>query len=359
MDDVQDNYLNYAQKAVINLFKNQQLPLTIGIIANEFGHDNDIVQFVKDSLQVPGFNLEVANHGWNHEEFPTFTLAQQNELLSESLTRTLSDLNGYITSITTFIAPYNEFNDNTITALKSQGFRVIASDISFYYPEDGNTRQYPGTDPLFRDYPAGSSTTDLTDSYKISAEESFAMIQTQMNAKSFSAIMMHYEEFTKSQNGQEFAVIDQTQLDDLQRLIDMCKAAQYTFTTLGGLTDCLSDNTPATTGAHTPVTTGALTPATTGARTPATTGARTPATTGKTVPSTTGKAVPSTTGHANPSTTGSTSTSCSSSGYMRCMTSETYQTCSANRDGSLSWGPSQSCQPSLTCHPSGNYIYCY
>jgi hypothetical protein len=39
---------------------------------------------------------------------------------------------------------------------------------------------------------------------------------------------------------------------------------------------------------------------------------------------------------------------------MRCETSETYQTCAHGV-----WGGSQSCQSGLTCHPSGNNIYCY
>jgi len=47
------------------------------------------------------------------------------------------------------------------------------------------------------------------------------------------------------------------------------------------------------------------------------------------------------------------STSCTT-GYMRCMTSETYQTCAHS-----AWGPSQSCGRGTSCHPSGNYIYCY
>jgi len=70
--------------------------------------------------------------------------------------------------------------------------------------------------------------------------------------------------------------------------------------------------------------------------------------------STTGKAP---TPASTTTTTGSSSsTTCTSaqSGYMRCVTSETYQTCANGV-----WQAVQPCNTATTCHPSGNYIYCY
>lgn len=111
---------------------------------------------------------------------------------------------------------------------------------------------------------------------------------------------------------------------------------------------------------------------------PSTTG-KTIVTTGK-VPSTTGKVapVPSTTGKINTTgkvaplaaTTGkvtppvaattaapSSSTSCTV-GQRKCLTSETYQTCTNGRDSPY-WATAQSCQAGTTCHSSGDQIYCY
>lgn len=45
-------------------------------------------------------------------------------------------------------------------------------------------------------------------------------------------------------------------------------------------------------------------------------------------------------------------------GHMKCITSETYQTCAIDQSENTYWGPSQSCQPNTTCNPSGNFIYC-
>lgn len=116
---------------------------------------------------------------------------------------------------------------------------------------------------------------------------------------------------------------------------------------------------------------GAATPAqpsTTGAKAsvsqPSTTGAKVAVTPAQ--PSTTGAkvvaAAPSTTGAqvvaAAPSTTGIVSSSNSDSGScvsgnMKCLTSETYSTCSRGV-----WDVSQSCGINTVCSPSGSYVYC-
>lgn len=46
-------------------------------------------------------------------------------------------------------------------------------------------------------------------------------------------------------------------------------------------------------------------------------------------------------------------------GHMRCVDSETYQVCDRDRNGDTFWNVFQTCQPGLTCHPHGDYIYCY
>lgn len=226
MDDIQDWWLEDAQQTVINVFKSRKLPLTIGIIANYFYTDGHTTMrdFVKKCLKTSGFPIEIANHGWKHEDFTTFSASKQDKLIKQAKAKTISDLS--LSDLTTFIPPFNKFDDNTIAALKNNGFKTMSAGISEY-----TSRNYPGTKSSFREYPVGSSTTDLSDSYKISAEESFEMIQDQIRDHGFSAVMMHFVEFTDDDGD-----IDYDALDDLVRLIDMVKDAGYKMTTIGGLT---------------------------------------------------------------------------------------------------------------------------
>jgi len=68
----------------------------------------------------------------------------------------------------------------------------------------------------------------------------------------------------------------------------------------------------------------------------------------------------STTGAAAPVGSGSSgsSTPCVL-GNMKCTSSETFSTCYPQQGGVLGWGANQRCNTGLTCHPTGNYVYCY
>lgn len=49
LDDIQDYYVVLHQKAVIDVFKEFDIPLTIGVIGYYFGQDVDIVNYVKSA----------------------------------------------------------------------------------------------------------------------------------------------------------------------------------------------------------------------------------------------------------------------------------------------------------------------
>jgi len=66
LDDIQDYWIDNAQQAVINVFKNAKLPMTVGFIANFFGQDAEMLDFIIECLQDEEFGMEVANHGYNH-----------------------------------------------------------------------------------------------------------------------------------------------------------------------------------------------------------------------------------------------------------------------------------------------------
>jgi peptidoglycan/xylan/chitin deacetylase (PgdA/CDA1 family) len=51
----------------MSLFEKRNMSLTVGVIGNYFGSDPMMVNYVKGMAGDPSF--EVANHGWNHEDF--------------------------------------------------------------------------------------------------------------------------------------------------------------------------------------------------------------------------------------------------------------------------------------------------
>jgi len=84
-----------------------------------------MVAFVKQVIQNP--LCEVWNHGYNHEDFTTFTLAQQVTLLSNARLN-ISALLG-IPPVTHFVPPFNSWNSNTLTAMAQVGYNMISSEV--------------------------------------------------------------------------------------------------------------------------------------------------------------------------------------------------------------------------------------
>lgn len=78
LDDIQDFFVTNQQQAVINLFRELNAPLSIGVIAYYFGDDTGNVAFVRNMMvnasQSPCFQMEIANHGYYHEQFPKYNI---------------------------------------------------------------------------------------------------------------------------------------------------------------------------------------------------------------------------------------------------------------------------------------------
>jgi hypothetical protein len=52
LDDIQDSWITAAQMEIISTFKEFNIPLSVGIIANSFGTDATMVQFIKDNMDL-------------------------------------------------------------------------------------------------------------------------------------------------------------------------------------------------------------------------------------------------------------------------------------------------------------------
>ena len=63
LDDIQDYWLTSCQKAVMDVFRSRNVPLTVGIIANGYGQDVSMVNYLNDSIfKFPSWELEIADH---------------------------------------------------------------------------------------------------------------------------------------------------------------------------------------------------------------------------------------------------------------------------------------------------------
>lgn len=117
VDDIQDYFCYRGQQAVLRAFVSSNTPVTVGIIAKGFGRQKDNVDFFVDIAN--NKSIEVASHGYEHEDFAWYNLSEQKRLLSLSV----SEISNIFrkSEVTAFIPPYFSFNNDTLTAVVSEG----------------------------------------------------------------------------------------------------------------------------------------------------------------------------------------------------------------------------------------------
>ncbi len=126
LDDIQDFYYSNEQRAIIEMFRQNNASVTIGIIGSMFGNDTELVDFVRQYRN--DSRIEIANHGWLHEDFGLLEDAASQQELLEGTNQRIHDLLGHDVLITTFIAPFNSVNDHTYEAVANSGLYIISAD---------------------------------------------------------------------------------------------------------------------------------------------------------------------------------------------------------------------------------------
>jgi peptidoglycan/xylan/chitin deacetylase (PgdA/CDA1 family) len=227
LDDIQNFALKTHQKAIMDLFKQFDASITVGIIGSLFGlEDPDIVGYIQDKLaqQTPCFQFEVANHGYLHETFSNFAYEEQLsriQLTQEKISQTLG------VTPKTFIPPYNAFNNNTIRALQTTGFSYMSSYTT--------AEPMPLDNSVIYRVPSGASTSDLlvSDHFTpVPTQQTWNSIRSQLDLMGFASVMMHPYEFTGWTGTGYNDVLNSAQLNELRSLLQLCRDHGLRFVTL-------------------------------------------------------------------------------------------------------------------------------
>jgi len=237
-DDIQDYFLNRPQMEVINTFEEKNASLTVGIIGNHFGNDAAMRQFIQEKTafhgKSNGFSVEVANHGWNHEDFTLFTKDEQSALLQLTDVK-IMDLLGIKPAV--FIPPYNSVNDDTIAALLENEFTHMSANTTRYtpsflhsYQNDSDSVREVAMTTDARDsagvlhFPSDANTGDLNDDdtewLGKTHDETFSEITESMSKLGYAVVTMHPMEFASRSGTAYLNEADDAQIRELELLID-------------------------------------------------------------------------------------------------------------------------------------------
>ena len=225
LDDIQDYWLNDVQIQVMESFNKKNLPLTIGIIGNQFGEDPKIVSYVNQTISKNLF--ELANHGWNHENFTKFDQEIQTMLIKQTNNK-LEQMFGIRPSV--FIPPYNEYNNGTIYAMKKNNITHFSSSTTstppfllvnsqlYHFPEAAHTGEL-----------APSSTLFVPLSHKLTLSQ----IQQSISDYGFAVVMMHPQDFSYIENGDHSNHINWNQIRELELLLKVIQIQGLSIVPIG------------------------------------------------------------------------------------------------------------------------------
>ena len=223
-DDIQDYWLNDVQIQVMDVFLEKNIPLTIGIIGNNFGTDAKIVEYIKENSD----ELEIANHGFNHEDFTSLTKDQQNDLMKQTNT-ILLDITGKTPKV--FIPPFNSFNEDTIAAIKETEMTHLSSSIL-----KGDLPPFPLENVAVYRFPEITTTgfydlgTDLFVGTK--ADSILDEVVESITKYGFAVVTMHPQEFSLVEGDSYKNKINLEQMIELDKLIKKVKQSEYEIVTI-------------------------------------------------------------------------------------------------------------------------------
>ena len=242
LDDIQDYFITNAQMAVLKTFEQKNASLTVGIIGNHFGDDIVITGFLQDKLDDDGFSIEIANHGWNHEDFTLFTKEEQSDLLQQTDARIMEVLG---LKPVVFVAPYNRVNDDTIAALIENGFVFMSANTTNYpasylrpYQNESNGIHSEATDSSssILHFPSAANTGDLnadnTEWLGRYHEETFDAISESMDELGYAVVTMHPMEFASRSGTAYQNEVEDGQIRELELLIDDIRDAGFEIVTV-------------------------------------------------------------------------------------------------------------------------------
>ena len=229
LDDVHDNWLRSAQIQVMDTFLTKNQSLSVGIIMNATGSDGQILQKIKEGQNKGLFELAI--HGFNHVDYTKLNEQEQKKTLDLSNNK-MQTLFG--TKSNVFIPPYGKFNNSTLVAMSDAGIGILSAvssstnDNRFIWSpsvssEPDSILQFPDTTGFMNEI---NGTWQ-----KVSNSAILDSINNNIVKRGYAVVVLHPQNFVKTQNGQLVDVIDNSQISNLSSLIDSILAKKIHITT--------------------------------------------------------------------------------------------------------------------------------
>ncbi len=226
LNDVQDYWLNDVQIKIMETFIENDTPLTIGIIANAFGNDQKITEFVNQNKEN---HMEIATRGMGLTSFTNYEKEEQNDNLKESLDLIEFSINE---RAKVFIPPGNKFNADTLEILEKNNITHISSSLV-----NGDSPPFQFKNEKVYRFPQITSTGEYNPSKnifeRISNQQIISEVIQSISDYGFSVISINYQEFSILKNSTYVNSVNEEQINELKNLINELNEKGYKIVPVG------------------------------------------------------------------------------------------------------------------------------
>lgn len=141
--------------------------LTLGIIGAHFGENDTLVKYISDNLQADANTtgsqpaiLQIATHGWEHEDFTKYNMSGQSSFIKYANERI-----SFILGVTpvVFIPPFNMVNNDTFSSLIKNMVPYVSANVTTDPPSIYSEKSYQNNaSDLLYHFPSSGYTGDLS-----------------------------------------------------------------------------------------------------------------------------------------------------------------------------------------------------
>lgn len=187
VDDIQDYSFHDVQIQLLQHSVSRGYPLSLGVIAKDFGLDVELVEAVRAAVRA---GSEVAVHGWIHEDLAQLTASEQEVQFLRAKNRLWNTLE---VNTLVLIPPTYSYSNDTLLAMNQAGYEIVSGYIGMN--EGGIASEG------IVSVPATVELSELSgDNWTMrGADEVMAAFNMSIESNGYAVIVTHPEEFL--QNG--------------------------------------------------------------------------------------------------------------------------------------------------------------
>jgi peptidoglycan/xylan/chitin deacetylase (PgdA/CDA1 family) len=237
LDDVGFGSLN-ALLEIMDVFLMKNQSLSLGLVMGSVDRDAQLVKKI-----VCGRNrgiFELALHGWDHADYAELNEKEQGYSLLRS-SQKMQNLFGL--SSNTLIPPYNSFNNNTLRAMKNADIKIISSMLNYEDEKDifrikENSGNITNPNGIFHVPETASFEKWDRKGYpiRIPIKQILDNVNMSLWHYGYAVITLHPITFVKLRDGKSDGVVDESQIDDLRKLLESLESKDAVFTSFSKIT---------------------------------------------------------------------------------------------------------------------------